>query len=312
MSGKVVAVVPAYNEELAIGSVVLQTKKHVEEVIVVDDGSTDRTAEVARLAGAIVLRLGQNSGKAQALMRGFEFARQNGFSAGVMLDGDGQHNPDELPSLISPVLQGEADLVIGSRYLEASHATPGYRRTGQRLLDVVTNMSTDQKVTDSQSGFRALSKEAMDSLDFESKGFNIESDMIVHFSQKGLKVKEVPIGINYDVPHRHTKNPLSHGVAVMGRVVKLVSQSRPLMIFGVPGFLLVLFGSIFGTASLLDVVLFNWTWLFQTVIALLLFIIGLVFCISALVLNSISELLNKIVEKGKQNENLLTNRNSLK
>lgn len=308
MDGKVVAVVPAYNEELAIGSVVLETKKHVEQVIVVDDGSTDRTAEIAGLAGAVVLRLGQNYGKAQALMKGFDLARQNGFVAAVMLDGDGQHNPNELPSLISPILNGEADLVIGSRYLQASNATPGYRRTGQRLLDVVTNMSTDQKVTDSQSGFRALSKEAMDSLDFESKGFNIESDMIVHFSQKGLKVKEVPIGVHYDVAHKHTKNPLSHGVAVMGRVVKLVSQSRPLMMFGVPGFLLVLFGSIFGTASLLDVVLFNWTWLFQTMVAILLFIIGLVLCISALVLNSISELLNKVTERVGSKESSVSKR----
>ena len=303
MSGMVVAIVPAYNEELAIGSVVLETKKHVEAVIVVDDGSTDKTAEIAGLAGAIVLRLDQNYGKADALMRGFDLARQNGFAAGVMLDGDGQHDPSELPSLVYPVLQGEADLVIGSRYLEASHATPGYRRTGQRLLDVATNMSTDHKVTDSQSGFRALSKKAMDSLDFESKGFNIESDMIIHFSQKGLKVKEVPIGAHYDVPHKHKKNPLSHGIAVMGGVVRLVSQSRPLLIFGVPGFLLFLSGLILGAGSIFEMTLFNWTWLFQTVVAVFLSVVGIVLCVSALVLNSIADLLSKVGEKGRQNEN---------
>jgi hypothetical protein len=210
--------------------------------------------------------------------------------------------------LISPILEGEADLVIGSRHLHNGHDIPGYRRAGQKVLDAITSAGANQKVTDSQSGFRALSKKAMDNLDFESKGFNIESDMIVHFSQKGLRVKEVPIGINYDVPHKHTKNPLSHGIAVMGRVVKLVSQSRPLMIFGVPGFLLVLFGSIFGTASLLDVALFNWTWLFQTMVAILLFIIGLVFCISALVLNSISELLNKVTERVGPKESFVSKR----
>jgi glycosyltransferase involved in cell wall biosynthesis len=312
MSGKVVAVVPAYNEELAIGSVVLETKKHVEEVIVVDDGSTDRTAEIAGLAGAIVLRLDQNYGKAQALMKGFELARQNGFTAGVMLDGDGQHNPNELPSLIYPILEGEADLVIGSRHLKASHATPGYRRTGQTLLDVVTNMSTDQKVTDSQSGFRALSKKAMDNLDFESKGFNIESDMIVHFSQKGLKVKEVPIGVHYDGPHQHKKNPLSHGLTIMGRVVKHVSQNRPLMIFGVPGFLIFLSGLILGGVSFLEITLFNWTWLFQTVVAVFLFIIGLVLCVAALVLNSIADLLSRVGEKERQKENAIPNRSSMK
>jgi hypothetical protein len=230
-------------------------------------------------------------------MKGFELARQNGFIAGVMLDGDGQHDPNELPSVVSPILEGEADLVIGSRHLGDGHDIPGYRRAGQKILDVVTNAGAHQNVTDTQSGFRALSKKAMDNLDFESKGFNIESDMIVHFSQKGLKVKEVPIGVRYDVAHKHTKNPMSHGLAVMGRVVKLVSQSRPLMMFGVPGFLLFLFGSFFGIASLLDVVLLNWTWLFQTMVAILLFIIGLVLCISALVLNSISELLSKVTER---------------
>ena len=312
MSGKVVAVVPAYNEELAIGSVVLETKKYVEEVIVVDDGSTDRTAEIAGLAGAVVLRLDQNYGKAQALMKGFELARQNGFTAGVMLDGDGQHNPDELPSLISPVLQGEADLVIGSRHLHDGHDIPGYRRAGQKILDVVTNAGAHQNVSDTQSGFRALSKKAMDNLDFESKGFNIESDMIVHFSQKGLKVKEVPIGVHYDVPHQHKKNPLSHGLTIMGRVVKHVSQNRPLMIFGVPGFLLFLSGLILGAASFLEITLFHWTWLFQTLVAVFLFIIGLVLCVAALVLNSIADLLARVGGKGGQKENALSNGSSLK
>jgi glycosyltransferase involved in cell wall biosynthesis len=298
MDGKVVAVVPAYNEELAIGSVVLETKKHVEEVIVVDDGSTDRTAEIAGLAGAIVLRLGQNYGKAQALMKGFDLARQNGFTVGVMLDGDGQHNPNELPSLISPILEGEADLVIGSRHLHNGHDIPRYRRAGQKVLDVVTSAGANQKVTDSQSGFRALSKKAMDNLDFESKGFNIESDMIVHFSQKGLKVKEVPIGVHYDVPHQHKKNPLSHGLAIMGRVVKHVSQNRPLMIFGLPGFILSLVGLSLGVASFTETVLFNWSWLFQTLVAVFLFIIGLVLCIAALVLHSIAELVDRIASNG--------------
>lgn len=309
---KCIAVIPAYNEELAIGSVVLETKKHVEEVIVVDDGSTDKTAEIAGLAGAIVLRLDQNYGKAHALMRGFDLARQNGFAVGVMLDGDGQHDPSELPYLVSPVLQGEADLVIGSRHLGNGHDTPGYRRAGQKVLDLFTNVGANQKVTDSQSGFRALSRKAMDNLDFDSKGFDIESDMIVHLSRKGLNVKEVPIGAHYDVPHKHKKNSLSHGIAVMGGVVRLVSQSRPLLIFGVPGFLLFLFGLIFGAASFFEMTLFNWTWLFQTVVAVLLFVVGLVLCVSALMLNSIADLLSKVGEKGRQIENPHLSRGNMK
>ncbi len=303
LSGKVVAVVPAYNEELAIGSVVLETRKHVAEVIVVDDGSTDRTGEIAMLAGATVLRLDQNTGKANALMKGFELARQNGFSAGVMLDADGQHDPNLLPRLVSPVLDGEADLVIGSRHIDNGRDIPGYRRVGQKVLDTFTNAAARQKVTDSQSGFRALSREAMNSLDFRSKGFNIESDMIYNFSQKGLKVKEVPIGVNYDVPRKHTKNPLSHGLSVMGRIVRLVSQSRPLLMLGVPGAMLFAIGLFLGLASFLTVVLFDWTWLFQTLLAVFMLIIGLVLCITALVLNSIADLFHKVVaQQGAKGE----------
>ncbi len=297
MTGKVVAVVPAYNEELAIGSVVLETKKHADEVIVVDDGSVDRTAEIAGLAGAVVIRLDQNTGKANALMKGFELARQNGFVAGVMLDGDGQHDPNDLPLIISPVLNGEADLVIGSRHLGNGKDIPAYRRVGQKMLDVVTNAGARQKVTDTQSGFRALSREAMNSLDFKSKGFNVESDMIIDFSKKGLKVKEVPIGAKYDVPRKHSKNPLSHGIAVMGRLVRLVSQSRPLLMLGVPGATLFLMGAFLGLASFLTLVFFEWTWLFQTLLAVFMLIIGLVLCITALVLNSIADLVNRLATR---------------
>ncbi len=307
MSGKIVAVVPAFNEELTIGSIVLETKKHADEVIVVDDGSLDRTAEIAMLAGAMVIRLDQNTGKANALIKGFELARQNGFSAGVMLDGDGQHDPNDLPSILSPILNGEADLVIGSRHLGNGKGIPSYRRVGQKMLDVVTNAATRQKVTDSQSGFRALSKQAMNSLDFYSKGFNVESDMIYQFSQKGLKVKEVPIGVNYDVPRKHTKNPLSHGIRVMGRIVRLVSQSRPLLMLGVPGFALFTMGLLLGLSSFLSLVFFEWTWLFQTLLAVFMLVVGLVLCITALVLNSIADLVNRIGEKVRQEGNARTN-----
>lgn len=125
-----VAVIPAYNEGLVIGSVTLQTKQHADHVIVVDDGSSDRTAETARLAGADVVRLPENAGKAKAMMTGFARARELGYDAVVMLDGDGQHDPDEIPAVAAPVLVGAADLVIGSRFLDIRAEIPAYRRAG--------------------------------------------------------------------------------------------------------------------------------------------------------------------------------------
>jgi len=228
------AVIPAYNEGLVIGSVVLQAKKHVDRVIVVDDGSTDRTAEIARLAGADVIRMPENRGKASALMAGFSRARALGYAAVVTLDGDGQHDPDEIPVVAAPVLAGEADLVIGSRFLEIKADIPKYRVAGQKVLNGFTNLSTDGgfSATDSQSGFRALSRRALENLTFSSDGYTIESDMIAHFAPLGLAMTEVPISVTYDVPHKHKKNPVSHGFGVLARIMGLIGYRRPLLSFG--------------------------------------------------------------------------------
>ncbi len=238
------AIIPAYNEGLVIGSVVLQALQHADRVIVVDDGSTDRTASVARLAGADVIRLEENSGKASAMMTGFARARDLGYDAVVVLDGDGQHDPTEIPSVAAPVLAGEADLVIGSRFLDIKADIPKYRIAGQKVLNGFTNFSVNGgfATTDSQSGFRALSRRALENLTFTSEGYTIESEMIAHFAPLGLKITEVPISVSYDVPNKHKKNPVSHGFGVLARVVGLIGYRRPLLSFGVPGGLVTLFG----------------------------------------------------------------------
>jgi glycosyltransferase involved in cell wall biosynthesis len=240
----VIAVIPAYNEELAIGSVVLRTRPHVDHVIVVDDGSTDRTAEIASMAGAEVLQHTLNMGKAAAIMRGFERARAYGPRAVVMLDGDGQHNPSEIPSLVRPVLAGEADFVVGSRHLNGNNRIPAYRKLGQKTLDLATNVQAGSHSSDTQSGFRALGRAALANLDFHSEGFNIESDMLSHFTGRNLRILEVPIEVKYEIPNGHSKNPLSHGMDILGHVIGVVGYKRPLLSFGVPGVALAIIGSI--------------------------------------------------------------------
>jgi glycosyltransferase involved in cell wall biosynthesis len=227
--GRAFAVVaPAYNEGLVIGSVVLLAKKHADRVIVVDDGSADRTAETARLAGADVIEMPENGGKAKAMMAGFARARELGYDVVVMLDGDGQHDPEEIPIVAAPVLAGEADLVIGSRFLATRAEIPAYRRAGQMVLNGFTNLSVDGNfaTTDSQSGFRALSRRALENLTFSSEGYNIESDMIAHFAPLNLRMTEVPISVTYDVPHKHKKNPVSHGFGVLARILGLIGSRR--------------------------------------------------------------------------------------
>lgn len=233
----IAAIIPAYNECLVIGSVVLQSRQHVEAVIVVDDGSADKTAEIARLAGADVIVMPENGGKAQAMMAGFTRAKNLGYDVVVMLDGDGQHNPNEIPAVVGPILSGKADLVIGSRFLEtgADADIPRYRIAGQKVLNGFTAIASDHPCTDSQSGFRALGPRALQNLTFSSEGYDIESDMIHHFAKAGLTIGEVPINVTYDVPHKHKKNPISHGLGVLAKLIGVIGYRRPLLSFGIPG-----------------------------------------------------------------------------
>jgi len=281
------AVLPAYNEELVIGSVVLRTRQYVDRVIVVDDGSSDRTAEVAKLAGADVIRLDHNTGKAYALLLGLSHARKTGCRVAVMLDADGQHDPKDIQRVAGLVSIGKADLVIGSRFLAKNGGIPAYRQLGQKTLDLFTNIGSKSKVTDSQSGFRALSCQALDNLDFKSEGYNIESDMIDHFSAMGLPIMEVPISVNYDVPHKHKKHPVTHGVGVFTRVINLIIYRRPMLMFGLPGIFLFSLGLMTGSAAFNY---YNATSKFpfgMSMISMVSLIMGMLLIIAALLLNTL-------------------------
>ena len=157
-SHKIITLMPAYNEEVPIGSMVLLARQYCDQVIVIDDGSQDRTAEVAGKAGAIVIIHKKNTGKGGALKTGFEAAVNNSADIIVTIDADGQHNPSEIPKLIAPIVSGEADIVNGSRYLSGNKKdTPIYRRIGQTVLDKATNIDCGLSLTDTQSGYRAFS-----------------------------------------------------------------------------------------------------------------------------------------------------------
>jgi glycosyltransferase involved in cell wall biosynthesis len=142
------------------------------------------------------------------------------------MDSDGQHNPAEIPKLIEPILNGEADIVNGSRYINGKDEnTPFYRRIGQTVLDKATYFSSGLKITDSQSGFRAFAKHTVPAFRFESADFSIESEMITDIANNGFKIKEVEIGVRYDVDGS-TKNPVSHGVGVLMKVMLDMGTQR--------------------------------------------------------------------------------------
>lgn len=248
----IAVVIPAFNEALVIGSIVIQTLRYVPKVIVVDDGSHDNTAVIAECAGAEVIRIGKNQGKANALMTGFTHAKESGYCTVVMLDGDGQHDPNEIPLMVIPVITGATDLVIGSRYLSESNTIPPYRMAGQWILNGFTRMASHVRITDSQSGFRVLGKKALDNLNFLSKGYNIESDMITHFAMQGIRMLEVPISVTYEVPNSHKMNPVFHGLGILRNLLMQIGSQSTFQA-KVPGIAAVIIASGYGLFFISDI-----------------------------------------------------------
>lgn len=223
----VIALVAAYNESRFIGSVVISALRHAARVVVVDDGSKDDTANIARQAGADVIEMEQNSGKGSAIQHGLDvILGLADVRAIVLLDGDGQHDPYEIPSVVGPILEGDADLVVGSRFLDVKSDIPGWRQIGQHGLTLFTNMASGTPLTDSQSGFRALSPDAARQLKFQTSDFSMESEMQFAIHDLKLTAAEVPISCVYEEPSK--RNPVTHGIEVMLGIVRLVAHVRPL------------------------------------------------------------------------------------
>jgi glycosyltransferase involved in cell wall biosynthesis len=234
-----IALIPAYNEERFIGSVVLKARRYVDLVIVVDDGSKDETAIIAEAAGATVIRQ-SNTGKAGAINAGLQKIREYEPQAVVLLDGDGQHDAADIPAMLRPVLDGEADMVVGSRFLGVESNTPKWRVAGQQALTMATNLASGVPLTDSQSGFRALSRRALDNLHFRTEGFSVESEMQFLVKEYNLATHEIPISVNYD--EKPKRNPFKQGVQVLNGILSMVGQNRPLFFFGVSGTVLITVG----------------------------------------------------------------------
>lgn len=233
---EVMIAIPAYNEDRLIGSVVLKSKRHADVVVVIDDGSTDETAKVAEQAGAIVINHAINLGKGQALNTAFKTAREIGAKTLVLVDADGQHQPEEIPLVLAQVLDGTADMVVGSRYLEVKSSVPLHRRIGHKAITAIGNLGSGIFLTDSQNGFRAFSRRAIEVMRFGQAGFSVESEMQFIAKQHGLRVREAPITITYE--EKAKRNVFAQGMWVLNGILGLIGQHRPLLFFGVPGIVL--------------------------------------------------------------------------
>lgn len=192
----ILIIIPAFNEEETLQGIILGIRKSMpqDHILVVNDGSTDSTGETARKEGVIVLEHPYNMGIGATMQTGFLFAFRNGYDIAVQIDGDGQHDPNYLQALMSPLLKGEAQLVIGSRYLEGQGFKSSIpRRVGILFFSFLYYILTGEKVTDPTSGFRAFDKKAIDffSKEYPSDYPEVESLILLH--RKGFIFKEVPV-----------------------------------------------------------------------------------------------------------------------
>jgi glycosyltransferase involved in cell wall biosynthesis len=241
---KIVACIPAYNEEATIAKVVIRALKYVDNVIVCDDGSSDDTGSIAKGVGAVLVRHLKNEGKGTSFRDMFDVASKLKAEVVVTLDADGQHDPDEIPGVIEPIMNGKADVVIGMRFGNGK-PMPRLRIMGNRLLTAVTNIGTGSRVLDSQSGYRAYSMAALKKLEVTEKGIGVESQILREAFSKHLRILEVPISTSYDgVPH--TYNFLAHALRVLVAIIRYVSERHPLVIIGVPGMLVMTIGLYYG------------------------------------------------------------------
>jgi len=285
----IAALLPAYNEEISIGSLVLRTRQYADRVIVVDDGSSDHTAEVAALAGAEVIRHNENFGKGAALKTGF--ASLNGDAIIVTIDTDGQHDPADIPRLVQPILSGEADMVNGSRYLNGhKNDTPLYRRLGQKVLDTATNFGSGLSISDSQSGFRAFAGQIKNVFHFQQNGLAIESEMLADAAAAGLRIQEVEIGVRYDV-NCSGEHPVAHGLRVLLKVLHDIELRRPLYYFTAPGILMAGAGVLMGLELLRTFAHGGTLQYGPTLLMVILTLVGCFMALTGIILHSISRIL---------------------
>jgi len=294
---KVVAIIPAYDEENSIAKVILQTRQHVDDIVVCDDGSSDMTSVIAKELGAIVVRHGENRGKGEALRTLYKEIMAFDPDIIVTVDGDGQHNPDQIPMLVKPIEAGESDVVIGSRYVDGGRMdAPLYRKFGLRVINFLYKKVVGLQIKDTQCGFRAYSKKAFEFLmQGDEKGYGIEGEQLVLASKNGIRLTEVPISVRYNgLGATSKKSALLHGIDLIATLFRLAVEKKPLKYLGLPGVGLICIGAILGLYSLL---MFSVTGYYGIPMAILtagLLIVGALLIVVAITLTELKRIDRKL------------------
>ena len=218
-------VIPVFNEELTIGDIVARTKSTMEqsklshEILVIDDGSVDRSAEISQASEAVVLREA-HQGKGYALRLGFKRAKGDVI---VALDSDGSHQPEEIPLILRSMMENKVDFVIGSRFLNTdvnNAKIPKVNRIGNRMFNNLMQLLTGMKITDSQSGFRAIRSSTLRKMKLNSRGYEVESEMLVKALKMGVRVAEIPISFEQRTVGKSKLDPLKDGTKILYSIIR--------------------------------------------------------------------------------------------
>ena len=239
---KIIIGIPAFNEEKNIASIITKLMNITDTIIVCNDGSNDLTSEIAEKMGAVVINHKKNLGYGGAIRSIFLKAKELDGDILVTFDADGQHRIEDIENVTTPIINQEAELVIGSRFLDDSEKeVPQYRKVGIKVITKITNASIKEKLTDSQSGFRAYSKKVVDGLNPSELGMGISTEILIKASSKNFKILEVPIKILYS-GDTSTHNPISHGSSVILSTIKYTSIEHPLKFYGIPSMIFFILG----------------------------------------------------------------------
>lgn len=237
--------IPAYNEEKTIASIILKLQKVADKVIICNDGSSDLTGEIAEKLGAIVINHPKNLGYGAGIRSIFLKSKELDADILVTFDADGQHRVEDIANVVAPLQKNEADIVIGSRFMgKNDENVPKYRKAGIKTINNLTNTSTDLKISDTQSGFRAYSKKVLQEIIPSEYGMGVSTEILIKANKKGFKINEVPIVVLYE-GDTSTHHPVSHGLSVLLSTMKFISIEHPLKFYGTPGIIFLGIGLFF-------------------------------------------------------------------
>lgn len=241
---KIVIGIPAFNEEKNIASLIIKLKRLSYDVIVVNDGSNDTTSDIAKSLGVIVIDHNKNKGYGAAISSLFQKAKELDYDILVTFDADGQHQTTDIQRVLEPILNNKADIVIGSRFLEKTSNIPKYRKFGIQTITKLSNVTTKNKIVDSQSGFRAYNKKVLNEITPVENGMGVSTEILIKANKKDIKIHEISITVLYE-GETSTHNPALHGISVIISTMKFISIEHPIKFYGLPGIIFLTIGLFF-------------------------------------------------------------------